>query len=76
MSFQRNGKTYYSTAEACELAGISKSTFLRWVKENLFADVKNRDLRGWRIFTEEDVDRLKREVERIQNLNIAQKSQS
>jgi len=60
-----NGQTYYRTAEACQMAGISKNTFFRWVREGSFADAQNRDRRGWRLFTEGDIDRLKAEVNRI-----------
>jgi len=62
-----NGETYYRTAEACRVAGTSKNTFLRWVKKGLFADVEHRDRRGWRLFTEDDLDRLKAEVNKVQN---------
>lgn len=57
-----NGQTYYRTAEACRMVGISKNTFLRWVREESFPDVKRRDRRGWRLFTEHEIDRLKEEV--------------
>jgi excisionase family DNA binding protein len=56
------GHRYYRTAEACEVAGISKNTFLRWVREGVFADVLHRDRRGWRLFTEGDLQRLKEEA--------------
>ena len=59
--------TYYRTAEACRIAGISKNTFLRWIKEGAFADVKRRDRRGWRLFTGGDLERLKAEVNKVQN---------
>lgn len=57
-----NGQTYYRTAEACRMVGISKNTFLRWVREGSFRDVERRDRRGWRLFTEHEIDRLKEEV--------------
>jgi predicted site-specific integrase-resolvase len=60
-----DGKTYYRTAEACRLAGISRNTFFRWLREGLFADVGIRDRRGWRLFTEEDLIRLKNEANRV-----------
>lgn len=63
------GKTYYRTAEACQMAGISKNTLFRWIKEGLFADVKQRDRRGWRLFTEEEIETLKAEFDRIQFMN-------
>jgi len=63
------GETYYRTAEACRVAGISKNTFLRWVREGLFTDVEHRDRRGWRLFTEDEIERLKAEVNRIHKTN-------
>jgi len=62
MPVRINGQTYYQTAEACRIAGISKNTFLRWVREGMFADVELRDRRGWRLFSNDDLDRLKAEV--------------
>ena len=64
-----NEKTYYRTAEICQIVGISKNTFFRWVREGSFADAPNRDKRGWRLFTKDDVDRLKAEVNRINKLS-------
>ena len=60
-----NGETYYRTDEVCRIVGISRNTFFRWVREGLFADVEYRDRRGWRLFTNEDLDRLKAEVNKI-----------
>jgi len=65
MPLNLNSKTYYRTAEACNIAGMSKNTFLRWVKEGIFPDVQYRDRRGWRLFTEADLTRLKTEMHRI-----------
>ena len=70
MSIEIDGKKYYFTAEACKRAGVSKSTFLRWVKDGSVQDVKIRDLRGWRIFSEEDINKLKKEVARIHNIGV------
>lgn len=67
MPVRLNGETYYRSAEACRKAGISKNTFLRWVKEGTFTEVEHRDRRGWRLFTEDDLDRLIAEVNRILN---------
>ena len=65
MAVMTTGENYLRTAEACRIAGISKNTFLRWVREGLFPDVKYRDRRGWRLFTKEELDRLKAEVNRV-----------
>lgn len=60
-----NGHAYYRTAEACQMVGITKNTFLRWVREESFPDVEHRDKRGWRLFTEDEIDRLRQEVNPI-----------
>ena len=65
MPINVDGDTFYTTTEACNRAGIGKSTFLRWVKMGIIADVIHADRRGWRLFTEEDIDRIKAEANRI-----------
>ena len=62
------GQTYYRTAEACKMAGVSKNTLLRWMREKTFADVKNRDRRGWRLFTKEDLRRLTAEAHKVSSI--------
>jgi predicted site-specific integrase-resolvase len=66
-----NGRTYYRTAEACEMAGTSRNTLFRWIREGSFADVGLRDRKGWRLFTEVDVKRLKEEVNKILPQNVS-----
>jgi len=70
MPITLNGETYYGVAEACRIAGISKNTFLRWVKKGTFTDVRNRDRRGWRLFTQDELDRLKAEVHRVERIQV------
>lgn len=65
MPIRLNGSTYYTTAEACRMAGISKNTFLRWVKEKSFVDVAQRDRHGWRLFSQEDLGRLEAAVNKV-----------
>ena len=72
MPIKLNRQTYYSTAEACRIAGTSKNTFLRWVRNGSFVDVEHRDRRGWRLFTEDDLDRLKAEVNKVTRVKKAQ----
>ncbi|MCK5286352.1 MAG: MerR family transcriptional regulator [Thermodesulfovibrionia bacterium] len=60
-----NGKKYYKTNEACKKAGISRATFFRWLKTTAFQDVAHKDRRGWRLFTNEDIERLKTEANRL-----------
>jgi hypothetical protein len=66
MPVKINGMQFYRTNEACVMAGITKNTFLRWVANGSFPDVTYRDRRGWRLFTLEDLEKLKTEVNRVQ----------
>ena len=64
-----NGQTYHRTAEVCRMVGISRSTLFRWLKEGIFREAQHRDRRGWRLFTEDEIDRLKAEVNQISKTN-------
>lgn len=68
-----NGKHFFRTAEACKRAGISRATFFRWIKDKTIDDVSHKDRRGWRLFTDKDIERLRREVQR---LNVSPSQQS
>lgn len=68
MPVSLNGQLFYKTAEACALAGTTKSTFLRWVREGVFTDVEARDRNGWRLFTEDDIHRLQTRVHSISRI--------
>lgn len=59
----------YSTAEVAKKLGISKSILLRWFRIGKVKDV-GRDSKGWRIFTEEDVERIKEQKGRPSRANI------
>ena len=72
MPVKMSGQTYYRTAEVCQMVGISKSTFFRWTKEDVISEAEHRDRRGWRLFAEDEIDKLRGEVNKIQNNHIAQ----
>jgi len=69
MSLKRNSQTFYTTSEACRLAGTNRDTFLRWVRQGDFTDVEYRDRNGWRLFSGEDIHRLKAKVNHIERIN-------
>ena len=62
MSVTINGQSYYRTAEVCRRVGISRTTLFRWLKDGIFREAGLRDRRGWRLFTEEEIDGLNAEV--------------
>jgi hypothetical protein len=60
-----DGKTYYEATEVCESAGISRPTLFRWLKRGLLTTM-HKDRRGWRLFTEEDLNKIRAEATRIE----------
>ncbi len=48
-----------NTAKVAEILGISKSTLLRWISSGLIEDAQ-RNQKGWRVWSNEDIQRLKR----------------
>jgi len=63
-----DGQGYYRTAEACEMAGISKATLFRWLREGVMQDVAVKDRRGWRLFGEDDINRIRAEANKTNPL--------
>lgn len=63
------GKTYCYTREALSKAGVSESTWRRWIKNKVIEDVKIRDRKGWRLFTGEDIQRIKNFAETITTMD-------
>jgi DNA-binding transcriptional MerR regulator len=60
-----NGQIYYRTLEACQMAGVSRATLFRWLKAGVLEDAMPRDRKGWRLFTEDDIARIKSEATRL-----------
>ncbi len=63
MPVKIDGKVCYRMLEACHEANIGRSTLLRWLKRGVIEE-PIKDRRGWRIFSEEDLERIKAEVKR------------
>ena len=60
-----DNRTFYRTAEVCRMASISRSTLLRWLKDDYLKINDYRDRRCWRLFTKDDVEKLVSEANRI-----------
>ncbi len=56
------GDTWFLT-EAANRIGVAPITLKRWLLEGRFAEIK-RDRNGWRIFTEEDIQKIKAVAEK------------
>lgn len=64
MTVEINGCTYYRTAEICARTGISRATLFRWLKAGILKKTY-RDRRGWRMFTENDLEVVRAEAETV-----------
>ena len=69
MPVKINGQTYYRTAEVYRMIGISRNTLYRWLQNGVLGERERRDRRGWRLFTQDEVDILKKENTRITTLS-------
>jgi len=52
------------------MVGIGKSTLFRWIKEGIMEEAEHRDRRGWRLFTEDEINKVKMEVNGIQRSHV------
>jgi predicted DNA-binding transcriptional regulator AlpA len=59
-----DNRVYYRTLEVCRETGISRATLFRWISLGILPKLM-RDRRGWRLFTEADVNTIKAEVRQI-----------
>ena len=69
MSVVINGQTYYRTAEAFRMIGVSRNTLYRWLQKGILSGVEHRDSRGWRLFTREEIEELKEAINHITNID-------
>ena len=60
-----NGQTYYRTNEAYRIVGVSRTTLFRWLKQGILKEAEYRDRRGWRLFTEDEIDEMKAEANKV-----------
>ena len=65
MPIEIDNQTYYRTDEVCTKTGISRATLFRWLKAGLLRK-SCRDRRGWRLFTEADLNEIKAEANRVE----------
>jgi predicted site-specific integrase-resolvase len=60
-----DGRTYYRTAEAFRVIGVSRNTLYRWLQKGIVPGVERRDSRGWRLFTQKEIDLLSKAINAI-----------
>jgi excisionase family DNA binding protein len=69
-----NGQKYYRTTEVCRIVGISRNTLFRWLKDGNITEVEHRDYRGWRIFTQAQVDAMKEKTMQVSTIYIRRRA--
>ena len=58
MQLSLNGRTVYRIGVALKMAGVSRATFFRWVKNGRIKDARYKDRNRRRVLTEEEVKLL------------------
>ena len=61
MAVKIGDQQYFQIQEVAQKLGVSRQTLQRWFREGKVKDVA-RDRRGWRVFTQTDIERLMNEV--------------
>ncbi len=74
MPVKIGGQTYYRTAEVYRRVGVSRNTLYTWLRRGILGETELRDRRGWRLFTQKEVDQLKTETGRIVTMRRAANS--
>jgi predicted site-specific integrase-resolvase len=65
MPITANGTTVYRIGEALGMAGVSRATYFRWIRDGRIPDARFRDRNGRRVFTAEEVESLRAVVHRL-----------
>jgi predicted site-specific integrase-resolvase len=65
MAIEIDGQLYYRTAEACRMIGTSRNTLYRWLQKDVLGETERRDIRGWRLFTLDEIDKIKKSVNQV-----------
>lgn len=60
-----DGTKLYRIGEALASASLSRATYFRWLKCGRVKDTRFKDRNGRRVFTQEELDQLKREAQRL-----------
>lgn len=59
------GRKLYRIGEALAAASLSRATYFRWLKQGRLKDTQFKDRNGRRVFTEDELNDLKRQAQRL-----------
>ena len=74
MPVKIDDQTYYRTAEVYRMLGISRNTLYRWLKKGFLGETEFRDSRGWRLFTQDEINKLSTAINRVIKVDRCMKS--
>ena len=69
---KRKSSIKYKTSEICSRFDISRATLFRWESEGLLTEIE-RDWRGWRVYTEYNLNNIERIIKKKTPFDRAQK---
>ena len=69
-----DGQTYYRTAEVYRMLGVARNTLYRWLHKGILGETELRDSRGWRLFTQDEVNQLSTAINRVIKVDRHMKS--
>ena len=52
------------------MVGVSRNTLFRWLKNGGVTEVEYRDHRGWRLFTQAQIDTIKKKTTHISTVQL------
>ena len=58
-----NGTKKYTVQDVADILGVYRGTVINYEKRGIFPDPRRNPINGYREYTEEDVERLKRIAE-------------
>lgn len=67
MPVELQGRMLYTIGEALSKAGLSRSTYFRWVRLGRIHDTQFKDRNGRRVFTHEELEELGRVTQQLQD---------
>ncbi|MFC1477233.1 MerR family transcriptional regulator [candidate division KSB1 bacterium] len=64
----RKKASTYSSKDVCEKMDVTKNTLFKWEKEGKIKNVR-KDWRGWRVYSDENVEQVRRVILEKQKKN-------
>jgi len=47
------------------MLGVTRNTLYRWLRKDGIGEARHRDSRGWRLFTQDELEKLNKSINRV-----------